>query len=217
MDLIGQNTPYTFTKFIQDNSAATMFATLGLIILILFPIILFLHKIFPKKYEYKKLNKIEKDENFDDEYLDDVDDWNYYYDDLDYELENFRELNLFRKLNVVFRSNERIIFIPISFAMVFLIPLIFNLSDAYSNNFTYKNTANITEIKDYIKIDNDKLTINSLPDKYYYENKTLKTNEHHDFKIIKDDFYTDPNFNIKIIDVKGQEYYISKSEFEQLK
>lgn len=217
MNLIGQNTTYTFTKFIQDNLGATIFATLGLIILILLPIILFLHKIFPKKYEYKKLNEIEKDENFDDEYLDDVDDWNYYYDDLDYELENFRELNLFRKLNVVFRSNERIIFIPISFAILFLIPLIFNISDAYSNNFTYKSAANITEIKDYIKIENDKLTINSLPDKYYYENKTLKTNEHHDFKIIKDNFYTDPNFNIKIIDVKGQEYYISKSEFEQLK
>lgn len=211
MNLIGQNTPYTFTKFIQDHTAATTFAIIGLIILILLPIILFLHKIFPKKYEYKKLNEVEKDE-----YLDDVDDWDYYCNDLDYELENLRELNLFRRLNVIFRSIERIIFIPISFAILFLIPLIFNISDAYSNNFTYENKANITEIKDYIKIENDKLTINSLPDKYYYENKTLKTNEHHDFKIIKDDFYTDENFNVKIVDVTGQEYYISKSDFEKL-
>lgn len=128
-----------------------------------------------------------------------------------------RELNLFRKLNVVFRSIEGLIFIPISFAILFLIPLIFNISDAYSNNFTYKNTANITEIKDYIKIDKNKLTINPLPDKYYYENKALKTNEHHDFKIIKDDFYTDETLNVKIIDVTGKEYYISKPEFEQLK
>lgn len=216
MNLIGQNTPYTFTKFIQDHTGATTFAIIGLIILILLPIILFLHKIFPKKYEYKKLNEVEKDENFDDEYLDDVDDWDYYCNDLDYELENLRELNLFRRLNVIFRSIERIIFIPISFAILFLIPLIFNISDAYSNNFTYENKANITEIKDYIKIENDKLTINSLPDKYYYENKTLKTNEHHDFKIIKDDFYTDENFNVKIVDVTGQEYYISKSDFEKL-
>lgn len=200
MNLIGQNTHYTFVKFIQDNTAEIMFASIGLIILILLPIIIFLHKIFPKKYEYKKLNEVE---NFDD--------------DLDYELENFSELNLFRKLNVVFRSIEGIIFIAISFAILFLIPLIFNISDAYSNNFTYKNTANITEIKDYIKIDKDKLTINPLPDKYYYENKALKTNEHHDFKIIKDDFYTDETLNIKIIDVTGKEYYISKSEFEQLK
>ena len=200
MNLIGQNTHYTFVKFIQDNTAEIMFASIGLIILILLPIIVFLHKIFPKKYEYKKLNEVE---NFDD--------------DLDYELENFSELNLFRKLNVVFRSIEGIIFIAISFAILFLIPLIFNISDAYSNNFTYKNTANITEIKDYIKIDKDKLTINPLPDKYYYENKALKTNEHHDFKIIKDDFYTDETLNIKIIDVTGKEYYISKSEFEQLK
>ena len=211
MNLIGQNTSYTFTKFIQDHTAATTFAIIGLIILILLPIILFLHKIFPKKYEYKKLNEVEKDE-----YLDDVDDWDYYCNDLDYELENLRELNLFRRLNVIFRSIERIIFIPISFAILFLIPLIFNISDAYSNNFTYENKANITEIKDYIKIENDKLTINSLPNKYYYENKTLKTNEHHDFKIIKDDFYTDENFNVKIVDVTGQEYYISKSDFEQL-
>lgn len=172
---------------------------------------MFLHKIFPKKYEYKKLNEVEKDE-----YLDDVDDWDYYCNDLDYELENLPELNLFRRLNVIFRSIERIIFIPISFAILFLIPLIFNISDASSNNFTYENKANITEIKDYIKIENDKLTINSLPDKYYYENKTLKTNEHHDFKIIKDDFYTDENFNVKIVDVTGQEYYISKSDFEKL-
>ena len=210
MNLIGQNTHYTFVKFIQDNTAEIMFASIGLIILILLTIILFLHKIFPKKYEYKKLNEVEKNKNFDD-------DWDCYSDDLDYELENLRELNLFRKLNVVFRSIEGLIFIPISFAILFLIPLIFNISDAYSNNFTYKNTANITEIKDYIKIDKNKLTINPLPDKYYYENKALKTNEHHDFKIIKDDFYTDETLNIKIIDVTGKEYYISKSEFEQLK
>lgn len=200
MNLIEQNTHYTFVKFIQDNTAETTFAIIGLIILILLPIIIFLHKIFPKKYEYKKLNEVE---NFDD--------------DLDYELENFSELNLFRKLNVVFRAIEGIIFIPISLAILFFIPLTLNTIDASSNNFTYKNTANITEIKDYIKIDKDKLTINPLPDKYYYENKTLKTNEHHDFKIIKDDFYTDEILNFKIIDVTGKEYYISKSEFEQLK
>ena len=121
MNLIGQNTTYTFTKFIQDYTAATTFAIIGLIILILLPIILFLHKIFPKKYEYKKLNEVEKDE-----YLDDVDDWDYYCNDLDYELENLRELNLFRRLNVIFRSIERIIFIPISFAILFLIPLTFD-------------------------------------------------------------------------------------------
>ena len=200
MNLIEQNTHYTFVKFIQDNTAETTFAIIGLIILILLPIIIFLHKIFPKKYEYKKLNEVE---NFDD--------------DLDYELENFSELNLFRKLNVVFRAIEGIIFIPISLAILFFIPLTLNTIDASSNNFTYKNTANITEIKDYIKIDKDKLTINPLPDKYYYENKTLKTNEHHDFKIIKDDFYTDEILNFKMIDVTGKEYYISKSEFEQLK
>ena len=121
LNLIGQNTTYTFTKFIQDYTAATTFAIIGLIILILLPIILFLHKIFPKKYEYKKLNEVEKDE-----YLDDVDDWDYYCNDLDYELENLRELNLFRRLNVIFRSIERIIFIPISFAILFLIPLTFD-------------------------------------------------------------------------------------------
>lgn len=67
MNLIGQNTHYTFVKFIQDNTAETMFASIGLIILILLTIILFLHKIFPKKYEYKKLNEVEKNKNFDDD------------------------------------------------------------------------------------------------------------------------------------------------------
>lgn len=215
MNLIGQNKQYTFVKFIQDNTATTTFAIIGLIILILLPIIIFLHKIFPKKYEYKKLNEVGKNKNFNDDYLEA--DWNYYYDDLHYELKNFHKLNLLRKLNVVFRSIEGIIFIPISLAVLFFIPLTLNTIDASSNNFTYKNTANITEIKNYIKIDKDKLTINPLPDKYYYENKTLKINEHHDFKIIKDDFYTDETLNVKIIDVIGQEYYISKSDFEQLK
>lgn len=232
MNLIGQNTHYTFAKFIQDNTAATIFASIGLIILILLPIILFLHKIFPKKQKTKELNIFENhknqkeyfnhedldDENWDDEDWDvedsgeDSDD-DYYYDDL----KNFDKLNLFRKLNILLREFKELVYFTISFILILLTPLIINTINASSNNFTYENSTSITEVKDYIKINNDKLTINPLPDKYYYENKTLKTNEHHDFKIIKDDFYTDENLNVKIIDVTGQEYYISKSEFEQLK
>ena len=237
MNLIGQNTHYTFTKFIQDHTAATIFASIGLIMLILLPIILFLHKIFPKKQKTKELNIFENhknkeeyfnhedfdedldDENWDGEDWDDEDSDDDDSDDDDYydDLKNFDKLNVFRKLNILLREFKELVYFTISFILILLTPLIINTIDASSNNFTYENSTSITEVKDYIKIDNDKLTINPLPDKYYYENKNLKTNEHHDFKIIKDDFYTDETLNVKLIDVTGQEYYISKSEFEQLK
>ena len=100
--------------------------------------------------------------------------------------------------------------------LIATLPLLIVLSKSYFNNFTYLQPANITEIKDHIKINNDKLTIESLPDKYYYEDKNLSKNTHHDFRIVKNDFYTDSDNTIKLIDKNQKEYTISKSELEEL-
>ena len=96
-----------------------------------------------------------------------------------------------------------------------MLPLILVINNAFHNNFNYEQQANLTEIKDYIKIDNDKLTIESLPDKYYYKNKELKREQSHDFKIIKDAFYRDND--IKLVDKTNKEYMISKEELEYIK
>lgn len=97
-----------------------------------------------------------------------------------------------------------------------MLPLLATVITMFENNFSHTQSANITEIKDYIKIDKDKLTIDKLPDKYKYVNKEL-SNEHHDFKIVRDEFYTDDDIPIKLIDKDSNEYKISKSDFDKLK
>lgn len=75
----------------------------------------------------------------------------------------------------------------------------------------------ITEIKDYIKIENNRLTINPLPENYQYQNKTFdkpkdKTKSH-DFKI--DDVYKESN--VKLIDINNNTYEITHEQLEELK
>lgn len=101
--------------------------------------------------------------------------------------------------------------------LITILPFSIVLSKSYFNNFEYLQPANLIEIKDYIKINNDKLTIESLPNKYYYKDKKLSKNTHHDFRIVKNDFYTDSDIMIKLIDKNQKEYPISKSELEELK
>lgn len=96
---------------------------------------------------------------------------------------------------------------------ILIITLPISLSVDYFNNFEHKQPVSIVEIKDHIKIENDKLTINPLPEEYYYKKCYLNKNESHDFKI--DTFYTDSD--IKLIDKKKKEYTISKNELEELK
>ena len=74
--------------------------------------------------------------------------------------------------------------------------------------------ASIIAIKDKIKIEGDKLTIEPLPDKHNYKNNYLTSNDSHDFKIVKDTFYSDSD--VKLVDKRGKEYYIPKHEFEEL-
>ena len=101
--------------------------------------------------------------------------------------------------------------------LITILPFSIVLSKSYFNNFEYLQPANLIEIKDYIKINNDKLTIERLPDKYYYKDKKLSKNTHHDFRIVKNDFYTDSDSTIKLIDKDQKEYPISKDELEELK
>lgn len=71
----------------------------------------------------------------------------------------------------------------------------------------------ITEIKDHIKIENNRLTINPLPENYQYQNRTLDETKAHDFKI--DDFYKESN--VKLIDINNNTYEITHEQLEELK
>ena len=75
----------------------------------------------------------------------------------------------------------------------------------------------ITEIKEQIKIENNRLTINPLPENYQYQNTTFdkakdKTKPH-DFKI--DDVYRESN--VKLIDSNNNIYEITHEQLEELK
>ena len=79
---------------------------------------------------------------------------------------------------------------------------------------TYNKSVKLTEIKDHITVHDDKLTIKSLPEPYRYNNNKLNSSEPHDFKITKDDFYSDAN--PKLVDRDGNQYEITAEELNQL-
>ena len=71
----------------------------------------------------------------------------------------------------------------------------------------------ITEIKEHIKIDNNRLTIDPLPENYQYKDDVLDRTKPHDFKI--DDFYKETN--VKLIDSNNNTYEITHDQLEELK
>ena len=73
--------------------------------------------------------------------------------------------------------------------------------------------APITEIKEHIKVEVNRLTIDSLPENYHYQNYTLDETKAHDFKI--DDFYKESN--VKLIDSNNNTYEITHEQLEELK
>lgn len=82
---------------------------------------------------------------------------------------------------------------------------------------TVQEAVPITDIKEYIKIENNRLTISPLPENYQYQNKTFdkakdKTKPH-DFKI--DDVYKESN--VKLIDINNNTYEITHEQLEELK
>lgn len=78
---------------------------------------------------------------------------------------------------------------------------------------TVQEAVPITEIKEYIKIDNNRLTINTLPENYQYQNKTLDKTRPQDFKI--DDIYRESS--VKLIDINNNTYEITHEQLEELK
>lgn len=78
---------------------------------------------------------------------------------------------------------------------------------------TVQEVVPITEIKEYIKIDNNRLTINTLPENYQYQNKTLDKTRPQDFKI--DDVYRESS--VKLIDINNNTYEITHEQLEELK
>ena len=80
---------------------------------------------------------------------------------------------------------------------------------------TYGKSAQLTEIKEHIVVNNDKLTIKSLPEPYHYKNNKLNNASSHDFKITKNNFYNDAN--PKLVDKDGNQYEITNDELNQLK
>ena len=76
-----------------------------------------------------------------------------------------------------------------------------------------QNDASLSEIKNYIKIDNNRLTIDTLPENYQYKDNKLDKTKAHDFKI--DDFYKE--LNVKLIDSNNNTYEITHEQLEELK
>lgn len=225
MDLIEKYTPYTFDAFMHYHPIALMLATSGLMVLLL-QIVEFIRLLKLCKKAGIKYKDV-KNEDVKYKYTND-----YYCIDIDItddeernrlesrgveitneEIEHAKLLKYLKKEVPDVRSKINITLCLVSLLML---PLLATVITMFENNFSYTQSANITEIKDYIKIDKDKLTIDNLPDKYSYTNKEL-SNEHHDFKIVRDGFYTDDDIPIKLIDKDSNEYKISKSDFEKLK
>lgn len=226
MDLIEKYTPYTFDAFMHYHPIALMLATSGLMVLLL-QIVEFIRLLKLCKKAGIKYKDI-KNEDVKYKYTND-----YYCIDIDItddeernrlesrgveitneEIEHTKLLKYLKKEVPDVRSKINITLCLVSLLML---PLLATVITMFENNFSYTQSANITEIKDYIKIDKDKLTIDKLPDKYSYTNKELKNEQRHNFKIVRDEFYTDDDIPIKLIDKDSNEYKISKSDFEKLK
>lgn len=218
MNLIVKYVPYSFKSFLFENPLSLIFATLGLILLgLAFVKFIRLLRIC------KKLGIDYKDVKHD--YVDDI----LRYIDLSDE----KELKKLELANIIKIEKDELdyykilqylkkevpearlnMIIAALWTTLLMLPLITVTISAFHNNFNYEQQANLTEIKDHIKIDNDKLTIENLPDAYQYKNKELRKNQLHDFKIVKNEFYRDDE--IKLVDKTNKEYAISKSELDEL-
>lgn len=90
--------------------------------------------------------------------------------------------------------------------------LIFKINSQHGKTIVQEPVP-ITEIKDHIKIEGNRLTINPLPENYQYQNKTMNKTKPHDFKI--DDVYKEAN--VKLIDIDNNTYEITHEQLEELR
>lgn len=73
----------------------------------------------------------------------------------------------------------------------------------------------LTDIKDNITIDGDRLTIQQLPKGYKYTRKALEYDSTHNFRIDMDMYYTEnPTY---LVDREGNRYEVARDEIEQLR
>ena len=101
--------------------------------------------------------------------------------------------------------------------IVILVTTILLIETIYLNcnsNFECRKAVHVSEVKEFIQMTDEKLTIVKLPDKYRYKETKFKADEPHDFKILKNWFYQDSD--VILVDVYNQKYILTKSEFEQL-
>lgn len=73
--------------------------------------------------------------------------------------------------------------------------------------------ANLSEIKEHIKISKDKLIIEALPENYNYKNTNLNKNKSQDFEIND----SNKESNVELIDSKNNKYEITHKQLEELK
>ena len=89
-----------------------------------------------------------------------------------------------------------------------------NLHDYYEHDSTIWTHTTLADIKNQVHINDNKLTIDPLPENYMYNANFLTRDEPHDFQIVKNDFYQDEE--IKLIDKKQREYKIPSKDFDDL-
>ena len=75
--------------------------------------------------------------------------------------------------------------------------------------------VSLLEIKDKIKIEQDKMTIEPLDEDYSYIANNASANKPQVFRIEVDPFYT--NKNAKLIDNDGQQFDITRDKLTRLK
>ena len=219
MDLIVKYVPYTFKSFIIENPLSLTFAALGLIIFLL-KLKNFIHllKLCKKAgIDYKEVKDIYIDDII--RYIDFTDQKELkklgFSNNIKFENDDIKYYKVLQHLKKEVPEARLNIIISILWMSLLMLPLITTMTITIGNDFNYRQPANLIEIKDHIKINNDKLTIESLPDKYQYKNEELKKDNLHDFKIVKNEFYRDDD--IKLVDKTNKEYTISKNELEELK
>lgn len=215
MNLIVKHTPYGFENFILDHPISTILALIALILLLY--IVKELITVL-KKCKKASINlNHEFDKMLDKCDLRDEDDLIFYeryrglYLRKEEKIIKYEHLKITQKILHEFRIKATY---TIFLSTLLFSPLISTTILEYNNNFSYINNVSLLEIKDRIKIENDRLTIDSLPNNYYYKNKQLTPHKLHDFKIIKENFYRD--MPVKLIDSTENEYIISKSELDEL-
>ena len=79
--------------------------------------------------------------------------------------------------------------------------------------------VSLTEIKDKITIDNNKMTIDKLPDNFYYKDSSISKNEKQEFEI-KSFLFTDKVLNLVYLDEDDEpeaEYKITGEELKEIR